>query len=299
MGWQVCSSSSTSEGPQLKVLVTGATGFVGQHVVRALLNRNHNVVIVTRQIESAKKFEWFDKVEIITCDLYKNSNLVIDLAKKVDCVVHLAWSGLPNYLSNIHITKNLIFNLVFIRRLVDAGLRKIVIAGTCYEYGMQDGELSENHATLPNTAYGFAKDVIRKSVEFMRADESFHFIWVRLFYLYGYGQAKTSLYSQLNLAIDNSQAIFKMSPGDQIRDFQSVESAAEIFVMAVEDDYFNGIINSCSGRPVSVMDFVKKICNDRRSTILLDTSAYPYSNVEPHAFWGKSEYILKRNRLLK
>ena len=299
MGWSVCSGSSRTKDFKLKVLVTGATGFVGQHVVRALLMQNHKVIIVTRQIETAKKFEWFNKVEVIKCDLYKNSRPVIDLATQIDCVVHLAWSDLPNYLSDVHITKNLTFNLIFLKKLINAGLKKIIVAGTCLEYGIKGGELTENEDTNPTTAYGFAKDVIRKSIEFMRAEENFYFIWVRLFYLYGPGQAKTSLYSQLNFAIDNSQSIFKMSPGDQIRDFQSIESAAEIFAIAVEDRNFNGIINSCSGNPISVMDFAKKICDDRNSKIFLDNTAYPYSIYEPHAFWGKSDYLSRRKEILK
>ncbi|MEA3386967.1 MAG: NAD(P)-dependent oxidoreductase [Patescibacteria group bacterium] len=130
----------------MKILVTGATGFIGNHLINDLLkNKSIEIIATSRNIDKAKKFDWFDKVNYIPYDLndFDKDNNLYELFTKPDKVIHLAWDGLPNYNDLIHIEQNLISNYRFIKSLIDCGLKDITITGTCFEYGMQNGCLSE------------------------------------------------------------------------------------------------------------------------------------------------------------
>jgi dTDP-6-deoxy-L-talose 4-dehydrogenase (NAD+) len=88
-------------------MVTGATGFIGRHLVRKLLHNRHQVVVVARSLKRAKEFEWFTGVTFIEADLHVNYHPVIEALPKVDALIHLAWPGLPNYQGSFHIFQNL------------------------------------------------------------------------------------------------------------------------------------------------------------------------------------------------
>jgi dTDP-6-deoxy-L-talose 4-dehydrogenase (NAD+) len=203
-----------------------------------------------------------------------------------DAIVHLAWSGLPNYRDFFHIGKNLPADLVFLEAAVKAGVPHLIVSGTCLEYGMQYGPLTEEMATSPATPYGFAKDTLRKALQMLQKESPFTFQWMRLFYMYGEGQNRNSLLAQFDRAMDERQAVFNMSAGDQLRDYLSVEEVAENFVFALQNPQVGGVINCCSGRPISVLDLVKQRRDAKESNIKLNRGYYPYPDYEPVAFWG-------------
>ena len=121
----------------MKVLVTGASGFVGRHVVSELLKRGHSVTAVGRHQTKARDFSWFNHVRFVEYDIHLPA---VNLFEKFDCpeaVIHLAWSGLPNYEALFHFEKNLPADYFFLKALVEAGASHLIIAGTCLEYGMQ------------------------------------------------------------------------------------------------------------------------------------------------------------------
>lgn len=270
----------------MRVMVTGATGFVGRHVVGALLASGHSVTAVARDKAKAQVMGWFDRVDFVACDLHGNIDLLLTRALP-DALIHLAWPGLPNYRSFFHIGRNLPADLAFLEAAVDAGVGQIMVAGTCLEYGMQYGPLFEESDTAPITSYGFAKDALRKSLQLLQQEKPFKLQWMRLFYMYGEGQNPKSLLAQLNSAIDDEVPVFNMSAGDQLRDYLPIEAVAANFVAALENPSpCDGVINCCSGTPVSVIDLVTQRCQARLSRIELRRGYYPYPDYEPMAFWG-------------
>jgi len=146
--------------------------------------------------------------------------------------------------------------------------------------------LTEEMETNPTTPYGFAKDTLRKALQLLQKESPFTLQWMRLFYMYGEGQNRNSLLAQLDRAIDEGQAIFNMSAGDQLRDYLSIQEVAENFVLALESPQLEGVINCCSGKPISVFDLVKQRCHTKSSDINLNRGYYPYPDYEPMAFWG-------------
>ncbi|MGL3104507.1 NAD-dependent epimerase/dehydratase family protein [Bradyrhizobium sp. BR 1432] len=271
----------------MKVVVTGATGFVGRHVITRFLREGHSLAAVARNADRAAAMPWYPQVDFVACDLAMDFKPALELCLKSDVLVHLAWSGLPNYRNFFHIGRNLPANLAFLEAAVATGLRQLMVAGTCFEYGMQYGPLTEDTETRPDTPYGFAKDTLRKSLELLQKDHPFTLQWMRLFYMYGEGQNPNSLLSQLDCAIDRGDDVFDMSNGDQLRDYLPIEEVAADFVRAAANSaQCSGVINCSSGRPISVLELVRQRCRARASCIRLNRGRYPYPDYEPMAFWG-------------
>jgi dTDP-6-deoxy-L-talose 4-dehydrogenase (NAD+) len=214
-----------------------------------------------------------------------------DQLGKPDVLMHLAWGGLPNYSSTHHLEQELPAHRKFLDGLLAAGLGSVAVTGTCLEYGLQSGALSEAMPTAPVTAYGKAKDELRAHLQRLQQRRPFNFTWARLFYLYGEGQAPGSLLPQLEAAIARGDASFNMSGGEQLRDYLPVGEAAAYLVQLALNGRENGVVNVCSGRPVSVRELVEGVVATRSSSIKLNLGAVPYPDYEPMAFWGDRQKL--------
>jgi nucleoside-diphosphate-sugar epimerase len=266
----------------MRVAVTGASGFIGRAVIPRLLARGADVVAVSRREAVGAPSE---RLRHCVLDLSVPRSDVFDQLGRPDVLVHLAWDGLPNYRAARHLDEELPRQIAFLDRCIEQGLARLVVAGTCLEYGLQQGCLAEDRETAPTTAYAQAKDALRRHLQSVPHAET-RVTWLRLFYLYGEGQAPTSLYSLLRAAIARGDATFAMSRGDQVRDFQPIADAAEQIVTAALHPSGEGVFNICSGRPVAVVDLVQQWLRDWNARIELDRGVYDYPDYEPHAFWG-------------
>jgi dTDP-6-deoxy-L-talose 4-dehydrogenase (NAD+) len=208
-----------------------------------------------------------------------------------EVVIHLAWEGLPNYRSLHHFETELPRQYAFLKGAVEGGVSSLVVAGTCYEYGMINGELSESADSRPANAYGFAKDSLRRQLEFLQARKPFGLTWARLFYMHGEGQAETSLLPQLAAAIARGDRSFPMSGGEQLRDYLPVEKVAAYLVDLALGRSDCGVVNVCSGRPTSIRKLVEQFLGSHGSGIALELGRYAYPDYEPMAFWGSTEKL--------
>lgn len=271
-----------------KILVTGATGFIGNYVVERLVETGYHVVASSSSIESASQYSWFKKVEYIefNIDKFCSQENYFHYFSAPDRLIHLAWKGLPNYNQPFHLVENRPANLQLISNLVQNGLRDVTVAGTCFEYGMQEGSLSESMAVSPQNYYARAKFGLYKDLQGLNSAFDFNLKWLRLFYMWGAGQNAKSLIPQLEKALIDGKSSFDMSPGDQLRDFLHVEEvAAKIIKASLQQDVL-GVINVCSGEPQTVQMFVEKFLAQRGKSLKLNLGAYPYADYEPMHFWG-------------
>lgn len=276
-----------------KILVTGATGFIGNYVIQQLLEKKYQVIASSSSEEKAKKFAWFPSVKYIPFDLARPFE-ELDLYAYFDSpamIIHLAWEGLPNYKSAFHIEENLPRHFKFLTNLIDNGLKDVTVTGTCFEYGMKEGCLSEDMPAAPANPYAQAKDMLREKLEEYQASHPFLLKWVRLFYTYGKGQNPNSLLSQLDKALEEGKESFNMSGGEQVRDFLPVEQLAAHIVQISLQEEVTGIINCCSGKPVTVKKLVEDYLKEKNKSIKLNLGYYPYPDYEPMAFWGDNSKL--------
>jgi dTDP-6-deoxy-L-talose 4-dehydrogenase (NAD+) len=151
---------------------------------------------------------------------------------------------------------------------------------------MQSRPQNEDLETRPDNPYGFAKDTLRRQLEYLQQVQPFSLTWARLFYLYGEGQAENSLLPQLKRAVDRGDKVFNMSGGEQLRDYLTVTEVAKYLVSLAMTARDNGIVNVCSGKPISVRKLVEGWIKENGWSIDLNLGHYPYPDYEPMAFWG-------------
>jgi dTDP-6-deoxy-L-talose 4-dehydrogenase (NAD+) len=270
----------------MKVLVTGATGFVGHHLVADLVALGHDVLAVARDVNRLSEMPWRDDVQFLACDIHKDNTQDL-LAFAPDVLAHVAWPGLPNYQKAFHFETTLPADYAFLKQAVDSGVQRILVTGSGTEFGLSSGALSEDTDTAPVSAYAIAKDSLRRFLQHLQRTQPFTLQWVRLFHMYGPGQSPLSLLSQLDKAIADGQAVFDMSGGEQLRDYLPVQEVARRLSFLIGRPDISGVIHCSSGIPVSVRNMVEKRVAFFDSDIRLNFGAYPYPDYESVAYWGK------------
>ncbi|MCX7724121.1 MAG: NAD-dependent epimerase/dehydratase family protein [Thermodesulfovibrio sp.] len=267
----------------MKITVTGATGFIGKAVLKEFKALGIPINGITRN--NPDIIEKLGHTPIIL-DIKNPKTDIFDVIGKPDILIHLAWDGLKNYNSPHHYEVEYPAHYLFLKNLIMQGLRNIIVAGTCLEYGIKYGPISETCLCNPTTPYGFAKDALRRSLEFLRDRKAFNFTWMRIFYLYGDEQPNHTLFGQLRKAVQEGREYFDMSYGDQLRDYMEVREVARIIVKLALMQKNIGVINICSGKPVSVRSLVESWLAKNNFNIKLNLGAFPMPSYESKAFWG-------------
>jgi nucleoside-diphosphate-sugar epimerase len=277
----------------MKILLTGSSGLIGKRVLQ-LLTKIENVTIIlanrnnyfnVNDLNTNTKFIKFDLNSI-------NLNInYFDFFEHPDIMIHLAWQGLPNYDDNIHLVQ-CDKHFSFLKNLVDNGLKKIVITGTCLEYGLIEGELFEDSPSNPITKYGIAKLKLFNLLNNYIRNKSINLIWLRLFYNYGFHIENSSIVSKLIKSIINNKEDFEMSTGEQERDFLNIDILSYYILKISFQEKITGIINCCSGKPQKVIDLVENIKEIYSSKITLKKGIYPIPNYEPYIFFGSNLKLL-------
>lgn len=268
----------------MKIAVTGASGFIGRHVLAELRLHEIEVVAVTRDVTKFAALQ--SLVQVIEMDIAHPKSDCFEQLGKPDVLIHLAWDGLPNYKSLHHFESELPRQYRFLKMLLDGGLPSLVATGTCFEYGMQSGALAPDIQTKPSNPYGYAKDALRQQLIFAKQIQPFKLTWARLFYMYGEGQPSSSLYPALQAAVSRQDKVFNMSGGEQLRDYLPVQQVARQLVELAIMQRDLGAVNICSGKPISVRKLVEQWRQDNHWTIDLNFGYYAYPDYEPMAFWG-------------
>lgn len=277
----------------MTVLVTGASGFIGRYLIEYLNRCNVHIIATSSSKTKLQAFTWAQHVTCIEYDLKQPVSVLLEQSGIPDVLIHLAWHGLPNYKQNVHELEELPIQQQFLKHMIAAGCKNITVTGTCMEYGMQEGCLIETMPVFPDTSYAKAKNKLRLFLEELHTHDQFVFKWLRLFYMYGEGQNPTSIIPALQRALNEGQAEFNMSLGDQERDFLPVEQVAAYIVQAALQTEVQGIINICSGKPISILSLVQHYLEQRKQNISLNLGFYPKPDYEPQSFWGDHSKLKK------
>lgn len=256
-----------------KIHLIGSNGFIGRNLVK---DYPKNDFILWSHSKN-KNTNYFDLL------IEKSWGDLIKQMPKV--VVLLSWPGLPNYNDSFHVYRNLPACLKLFETLKKNGLKKIIITGTCYEYGLSNGSVNEEYTTDPINQYAIAKDTLRKAIFSMSKNSNIKICWLRIFYVYGEDQNKNAIYPSLINSISSDKA-FNISSGRQIRDFVSINLITKYLDLLINKKNIHGIFNGGSGAPISIIEFVENIIKARDSNIKVNRYFYPDREDEPLAFWA-------------
>ena len=266
-----------------EIHVLGSEGFIG----RALQRHAFDAVLRCWSHSGTGTTSYFD--------LLDPSSWESLLSLKPSSVMLLSWPGLPNYNEIFHVTRNLPACIALFEQLAASGLKRILVAGSCYEYGLQNGPLKEDQPTDPQSCYATAKDSLRRILEIRCAHYGIQWCWTRIFYPFGNGQNPNSFLPSLDRAIENGDSEFAMSSGRQLRDFIAVEDVATSLLCLAQHPGSSGIYNIGAGQPLSLRELAEGRIAKSSSSIRLDLGAFPDRADEPTAFWAD---ITKTSRLL-
>lgn len=244
----------------MKVLLTGATGFIGSHVARLIVLDGEELYAVIRpRSELWRIADVRASLSVVPCDLRSFEELDACLEKiRPDVCLHLAWYAEPaTYRSSPENVTMLNASLRLAYHLGELGCRRFVATGSCYEYASSGCYLSENSATKPTSLYAASKLALHAALEQLASVCRMDVAWARLFYLYGPSEDRQRLVPSVIGSLLNNQR-FWLTSGDQIRDVLHVEDvAAAIWAIARSD--VNGVVNVGSGQPVTVRDLAVRI----------------------------------------
>jgi len=269
----------------MKIFITGASGYIGKNLVSSLVEKNiHEIGVLVRQ--EAQFTNNDSKIRVIKNDIGKLSREEIEVISNYDLLVHLAWDFLPDYNRIEHLTLELPKQIHFLNELIKLETKRIIVSGTCLEYGKREGEISSESQTNPNTLYGLAKDTLRKYLELAKNDNKFEFQWLRFFYLYGEGQKNYTLYGSLQNAINNKAKDFEMSHGNQERDYIEITELMNKIIAVIEKPQNKQIQNCCSGRPTKVIDIVENLLLKNNYNLELKRGVKAIPEYEGNSFWG-------------
>jgi dTDP-6-deoxy-L-talose 4-dehydrogenase (NAD+) len=278
----------------MKILVTGASGGLGQLIITQLLDAGHTVVATSRNKIKAENLSFYEQVQYVAYDLSNaSSQNLFELFHRPDALIHLAWDKLNEYKNEAHLTSILNQHKHFLQNLIINGLKDMTSVGTCYEYGLQEGELEESMASKPMMPYPESKNLLRIYLEELQLQFKFNLKWPRVFYVFGAIKERKNLYTLLVDAINRGDKSFNMSGGEQIRDFLSPDEIANLIVKIALQNKVQGIINCCSGQPIQLKDKIKQFLKENNYHIHLNLGHYPYPDYEPMQTWGSVEKLNK------
>jgi len=269
------------------IFITGATGFVGRQVVQSLSQKGLKLRLAFRDVEMARTKLLEDGYEIvISKDLFaEESEWWAEQLQGVDTVLHLAWVTEPGkYLESSENMDCLVGSLNLARGAVQAGVRRFVGVGTCFEYDLSEGILSIDTPLNPITPYASAKAALFFGLEHWLKAHSIEFVWCRLFYLYGEGEDPRRLVSNLRSNLEINKPV-ELTSGEQIRDFLDVSDAGRMISEVLLSDQ-TGPVNICSGVPITVRRLAEQIADEYGRRDLLVFGARPDNLIDPPCVVG-------------
>lgn len=275
----------------MKIAITGANGFIGHNLLLEYINSHHEIKAIVRSKSNKKVIS--NNIKYIHLDYQKANDQTFKYLDEPDILIHLAWSSLDDYDSKKHIDEELDKSFIFLNKMINSGLKNLLVAGTCFEYGIVDGCLSEDHNTSPNNNYSLAKDNLRKKIFDLAKKNDFKFTWMRIFYVYGNDQNKNTIYTQLKKNVEMKKIFFNMSKGNQIRDYLHISELVEQIKKLSLNNRNNGIVNLCSGVGISMKDLVNKWIKVNNWNIKVNLGYYEYNKDEPMSFWGNNSKYKK------
>lgn len=272
---------------QSTLIVTGAVGYVGRHVVRAGIDRGCRVVALTR---SGAPLDFAPEAEVIRADVLDEGFDVSILPSGNDvAMVHLAWSDGFAHNASSHML-NLSAHFRFLSRVVEHGVGKLSVLGTMHEVGYWEGPITADTPTNPLSLYGIAKDALRRAC-LLAFSEQTEVSWLRCFYIYGDDRNNNSIFTRLLERVDRGESTMPFTSGKNLYDFIRVDELARQIVAVAVNRGLRGVVNCCSGSPTSLAEQVEAFIGEQNLPIRLEYGAFPDRPYDSPGVWGDATEI--------
>ena len=275
----------------MKILVTGANGYLGQGIVKHILDCGNDVVATDFTVNHID-----ERADRKACNLFSVEDPYTYFGAP-DVLLHLAWrDGFVHY-SDAHID-DLPKHYNFIKAFAESEVKTIAAMGSMHEIGFFEGSIKEDTPCNPTTPYGIAKNGLRQLTEMFCKKNGKKFIWLRGYYIVGNSKYGSSIFSKITAAEAEGKKEFPFTLGQNQFDFIDYEDFCEQVARSVSQDKVLGIINICSGYPEKLADRVERFIKENGYGINLKYGAFPDRPYDSKAVWGdgrKIEEIMKQN----
>ena len=267
------------------ILVTGAAGYIGRHVVKNALDRGYRVIAADFNFKGVDERAEFCDVPLFGGDA--------DLYRKLgspDVCIHLAWRDGFRHNSAAHM-KDLSSHVTFLNTLIDGGLKDLSVMGTMHEVGYWEGAVDENTPCNPMSMYGIAKNALRQQLLLYTQNKDGHLHWLRAYYIYGDDARGSSIFAKLYQAAEDGKTTFPFTTGKNLYDFIHVDDLAQMIMKASIQGEVDGIINVCTGKPMSLADKIESYIKEKNMNIRLEYGAFPDRPYDSPGIWGDAAKI--------
>ena len=270
-----------------KVLVTGANGYIGRHIVKTLLDNGYDVDACDFRFDGVD-----ERANKISTPIFNGEKDIYEKLGKPDICIHMAWRNGFVHNSETHI-EDLYNHYTFLSNMISGGLKHLSVMGSMHEVGYWEGAIDENSPTNPSSLYGIAKNSLRQSLELLAKDDKIVLQWLRGYYIIGDDLKSNSIFSKITKAEMEGKDKFPFTTGKNKYDFISIEGLAEQIAMASTQTEVHGIVNCCSGNPISLAEKVEEFIREKNFKIKLEYGVFPDRKYDSPAVWGDNTKIQK------
>ena len=273
-----------------KYLVTGANGYIGRYVVKNLLDRGNTVIASDLNYDGLDERAIRSKVNLFGGD----ADIYHQFAEP-DVCIHLAWRNGFVHNHDSHIT-DIPSHYLFIKNMIEGGLKHIVVMGSMHEIGYWEGAIEESTPANPKSNYGIAKNTLRQLTTLLTSQHDICMQWIRGYYILGDDLKNSSIFTKITKLEQEGAATFPFNSGKNKYDFITVEELAQQITAVASQEEVTGVVNCCSGKPVSLADKVEEFIREHHFKIRPEYGAFPDRPYDSPGVWGNPDKI---NQIMK